>query len=113
MYCEILSDKVIDISMFIKEKCVSENCNYIYSVDFNSNEYSSRWLRKRFFDHELVAFADIQNDEIKDMILIEKKQCEDLSYCNLLIHNSSSKPNSSILHLFKSRFTITNFNFVS
>lgn len=59
MYCEILSDKVIDISMFIKEKCVSENCNYIYSVDFNSNEYSSRWLRKRFFDHELVAFADI------------------------------------------------------
>ena len=85
MYCEILSDKVIDISMFIKEKCVSENCNYIYSVDFNSNEYSSRWLRKRFFDHELVAFADIQNDEIKDMILIEKKQCEDLSYCNLLI----------------------------
>ena len=33
MYCEILSDKVIDISMFIKEKCVSENCNYIYSVD--------------------------------------------------------------------------------
>lgn len=48
MYCEILSDKVIDISMFIKEKCVSENCNYIYSVDFNSNEYSSRWLRKRF-----------------------------------------------------------------
>ena len=24
MYCEILSDKVIDISMFIKEKCVSE-----------------------------------------------------------------------------------------
>ena len=49
MYCEILSDKVIDISMFIKEKCVSENCNYIYSVDFNSNEYSSRWLRKRFF----------------------------------------------------------------
>ena len=50
MYCEILSDKVIDISMFIKEKCVSENCNYIYSVDFNSNEYSSRWLRKRFFD---------------------------------------------------------------
>lgn len=37
MYCEILSDKVIDISMFIKEKCVSENCNYIYSVDFNSN----------------------------------------------------------------------------
>ena len=69
MYCEILSDKVIDISMFIKEKCVSENCNYIYSVDFNSNEYSSRWLRKRFFDHELVAFADIQNDEI-----IEKQQ---------------------------------------
>ena len=66
MYCEILSDKVIDISMFIKEKCVSENCNYIYSVDFNSNEYSSRWLRKRFFDHELVAFADIQNDEIMD-----------------------------------------------
>lgn len=32
MYCEILSDKVIDISMFIKEKCVSENCNYIYIV---------------------------------------------------------------------------------
>lgn len=49
MYCEILSDKVIDISMFIKEKCVSENCNYIYSVDFNSNEYSSRLVKKTFF----------------------------------------------------------------
>lgn len=49
------------------------------------------WLRKRFFDHELVAFADIQNDEIKDMILIEKKQCEDLSYCNLLIFRGIKK----------------------
>mgnify|MGYP006874901594 CR=1 FL=1 len=73
MYCEILSDKVIDISMFIKEKCVSENCNYIYSVDFNSNEYSSRWLRKRFFDHELVAFADIQNAASKDMMCNENQ----------------------------------------
>lgn len=103
MYCEILSDKVIDISMFIKEKCVSENCNYIYSVDFNSNEYSSRWLRKRFFDHELVAFADIQNDEIKDMILIEKKQCEDLSYCNLLIFpwNKKTLLNYAIAEIYK------------
>lgn len=86
MYCEILSDKVIDISMFIKEKCVSENCNYIYSVDFNSNEYSSRWLRKRFFDHELVAFADIQNDEIslKDSLVIAEEGLGLLNNENIL-----------------------------
>lgn len=36
MYCEILSDKVIDISMFIKEKCVSENCNYISMLKINN-----------------------------------------------------------------------------
>ena len=114
MYCEILSDKVIDISMFIKEKCVSENCNYIYSVDFNSNEYSSRWLRKRFFDHELVAFADIQNDEIKDMILIEKKQCEDLSYCNLLIFpwNKKTLLNYAIAEIYKENHQLTKLKLV-
>ena len=114
MYCELLSDKVIDISMFIKEKCVSENCNYIYSVDFNSNEYSSRWLRKRFFDHELVAFADIQNDEIKDMILIEKKQCEDLSYCNLLIFpwNKKTLLNYAIAEIYKENHQLTKLKLV-
>ena len=114
MYCEILSDKVIDISMFIKEKCVSENCNYIYSVDFNSNEYSSRWLRKRFFDHELDAFADIQNDEIKDMILIEKKQCEDLSYCNLLIFpwNKKTLLNYAIAEIYKENHQLTKLKLV-
>ncbi len=73
MYCEILSDKLISISMFIKEKCTDIKNDYIFSVDFDFREYNSRWLRKRFFDHELVAYADVQGDEIINLVLIEKK----------------------------------------
>ena len=53
-------------------------------MDFDFREYNSRWLRKRFFDHELVAYADVQGDEIINLVLIEKNQTEDFGYCNLL-----------------------------
>lgn len=70
-------------------------------------------VKKTFFDHELVAFADIQNDEIKDMILIEKKQCEDLSYCNLLIFRGiKTLLNYAIAEIYKENHQLTKLKLV-
>lgn len=62
----------------------------------------------------MVAFADIQNDEIKDMILIEKKQCEDLSYCNLLIFpwNKKTLLNYAIAEIYKENHQLTKLKLV-
>lgn len=52
--------------------------------------------------------------DTKDMILIEKKQCEDLSYCNLLIFpwNKKTLLNYAIAEIYKENHQLTKLKLV-
>lgn len=76
MFKELVSEDIIDISMFIKEKGVGvlPDCKFLINSFFYPQQFQVRLLRKAFFDGTMVAYGDYLDDELTDLLLIDYRE---------------------------------------
>lgn len=88
MIKELFSEDVVDITMFLKEKKVGKAEDYIINYDYVLEQFNARAIRKSFFDDELVAYAQVDDDEeIQDIILVDIKGEDNFNFCNISLCN--------------------------
>lgn len=63
MIKELFSEDVVDITMFLKEKKVGKAGDYIINYDYVLEQFNARAIRKSFFDDELVAYAQVDDQK--------------------------------------------------
>lgn len=83
MFKMLQDDKIIDITVYIKEKYKSSNA--IVSIGSHVKEFTARTIRKKFFDNEMLVFAEMDsNDEIVTLLLIDISAPESANFCEIM-----------------------------
>lgn len=94
MIKELFGEDVVDITMFLKEKKVGKVGEYTVNLDYVLEQFNARAIRKAFFDDELVAYAQVDDEddeEIKDIILIDIKGEDNFNFCSISMCNFNNK----------------------